>query len=441
MAALRKALLLLAAALLVWRIAATGMAAHYAERLKGGDREAAGKALAWSPRQPEALYRLAADSRGQSPDATAGDLRRAFAENPADTRPLLAMASLTEARGEPERAEALLRAAVALAPSDPRVHKRAAAFWVARGEVERSLRHWSRALENDPSQRKDLFPLLLKLAEDPRTRAAFKPLADEPPSWWADFFAQVASDAQDPGSVRELYDLRRASPQAPVSPPERRAYVARLKKDGVVAAAYVDWINGLTREQRARLALLYDGGFELEPGNWGFGWEFRSTPRALVDRARSYGVDGETALHLLFDNHEGVFQAVSQSLFLDPGRFRLTGKVRTDSLQTDGGLKWVVRCLLRERADLGESERFLGSNEWRDFAFEFEVPATCILQEIRLISAGTRTFEHKITGGAWFDRLAIRKMAKLAAANGSHAASPSPTPSESTIAESPKKAD
>ena len=69
-----------------------------------------------------------------------------------------------------------------------------------------------------------------------------------------------------------------------------------------------------------------------------------------------------------------------------------------------------LRCLLPDTQDLGESERFLGSNEWRDFGFEFEVPEACRMQEIRLESAGKRPVEHKIDGGAWFDRLAIRRV-------------------------------
>jgi hypothetical protein len=84
--------------------------------------------------------------------------------------------------------------------------------------------------------------------------------------------------------------------------------------------------------------------------------------------------------------------------------------VRTESLETQGGLKWVLRCLVPDTRSLGESERFLGSNEWRDFGFEFEVPEACRMQEIRLESAGKRPFEHKIDGGAWFDRLAVRRV-------------------------------
>jgi hypothetical protein len=272
------------------------------------------------------------------------------------------------------------------------------------------MRHWSFALEADPKLRDQVFPILLALAEDPSTRPAFKPFATAPPSWWEAFFAEVAKRALDVEPARLLFALRRESAQAPVTEQERQTYVSRLTKDGRISEAYIEWVNGLDRGQRAQLGLIHDGGFELEPSNWGFDWHVRSTPKALVDRARTYGIDGDQALHVLFERQEQRFADVYQPLFLDPGLYRLTGRVRTDSLDTQGGLKWTLRCLLPEAMDLAESERFLGANEWRDFGVEFQVPESCVLQEIRLVSAGKRPFEHKIAGGAWFDRMAIRKL-------------------------------
>ena len=406
-------LLIAVVALLVWRIASIGMSSHYVELLKEGEDRVATKALVWNDRQPEALYRQAIARRDADPETALRQLARAYAENPADARSLMAMADIAQVQGDQARADALVDTAVGLMPVDPRVQKGAASYWVSQGELEKAMKHWSLALESDASARKQLFPILLKLAEDPRTRFAFKPLAVSPPTWWNSFFAEVSKRAFDVETVRLLYSLRLESPRVPLTEPERKAYVARLKKEGMISEAFIHWANGLSSEQRAQLGLLYAGGFELEPHNWGFDWHLRSGRGALIDRARTYGVDGDQALHILFNRHTGQFQGVFQSLFLDPAPYRLTGRVRTDSLETKGGLKWVLRCLHPDTMDLGESERFLGSNQWRSFDFEFQVPASCALQEIRLVSTGKRAFEHEITGGAWFDRMAIRKIPKL----------------------------
>lgn len=411
----RRLLLLAVAGLILWRVAALGLSAHYVERIRAGDPAAAGKALAWSG-QPEALLTQGLGLREKDPEGARALLGRAYAENPADARPLIALVALARAQGDQAQAGALTQAAVGLVPADPWIQRQVAKHWASQGDIEKALRHWSLSMEADPNAKQQILRILLALAEDPRTVPAFKPFAAAPPTWWEAFFAEVAKRALDVEPVRLLYAMRREATQASVTEAERQTYVARLRRDGRIAEAYIEWVNGLSRAQRSQLGLLHDGGFELEPTNWGFDWHLRSTPKALIDRARIYGIDGDKAIHLLFDRQEGRFADVYQPLFLDLGSYRLSGRVRTDSLETQGGLKWILRCLAPEATNLGESERFLGSNEWRDFGFEFQVPESCGLQEIRLESAGRRAFEHKISGGAWFDRMAIRRLPNPAAA-------------------------
>ena len=406
----RRGLLLALTALLIWRVAALGLSTHYVERVEAGDPGSATKALAWSGRQPEALLEQAAAMREKDPSGTRALLVRAYAENPANTRALTSLAAMAQGEGNSEEAAVLLGAAVGLTPSDPRIHRRAARLWAAQGDLDRALHHWSLSIEVDTSGRAQIFPILLRVAQDPGTATALRPLAEAHPDWWQAFFAELAKRSHEIEPVRVFYAWRRESTQAPVTEAERKTYVARLIRDAAVSEAYIEWVNGLGRPQRAQLGLLYNGGFELEATNWGFDWHLRGSATARIERARIYGMDGEKSLHLLFSRHQGRFANAFQPLLLDPGVYRLTGRVRIESLETQGGLKWVLRCLLPDTQDLGESERFLGSNEWRDFGFEFEVPEACRMQEIRLESAGKRHVEHKIDGGAWFDRLAIRRV-------------------------------
>jgi len=410
---LRRFLLIAVVALLVWRIVSSGMSSHYVESLRDGDDNAANKALAWNPRQPEALYRRASALREADPQTAVQLLLQAYAENPANAHPLIALMGIYQAQDDSSRADTLADSAVRLMPADPWVRRQVANHWITRGDLQSAMEHWSVALEADPSIRAQLFPVLMKLAEEPSTRAVFKSIAASPPSWWNAFFTEVSKRASDVETVRLLYSLRHEFSRMPLTEPERKAYVARLKKDGLISEAYIHWANGLNRDQRAQLGLLFNGGFEFEPSGWGFDWHIRSRHNALIDRAQTYGLDGDKALHLLFKRHKGRFRAVFQPLFLDPGPYRLSGRVRTDSLETKGGLKWIVRCLYPEEKGLGESERFLGTNQWRSFDFELQVPESCLLQEIRLESSGKRSFEHEITGGAWFDRMAIRRISTL----------------------------
>lgn len=405
-------LLVLGAAFVVWRSVAVGLSGHFAERLNHADGEAAQKALAWAPNQPEAAVAAAMVDLSGNPSAVRERLQRIYWQDPSSPRPLLVLADLARRAGDDGRADALVEQATRLSPANPGVLLQAARYWAEQGQLERALGYWSDALTADPGLRNEIFPVLLSLVEDPRTRAVFRPLADAPPSWWDGFFAEVARRALEVETLRALYGLRRAS-GVPLSPDERRAYVERLQREGRITEAYLVWVNGLAPEERRHLGLLFDGGFELEPSQAGFGWRAPRTRRVELRQGATFGIEGSQALHLRFARREGQFRHLYQRLYLDPGNYRISGKVRPDGLETFGGLRWRVSCLLPERQDLGESERFLGASDWRRFAFEVAVPEDCRYQEIRLVSSGRRSFEHRLAGEIWLDGMAIRKIAEL----------------------------
>jgi tetratricopeptide (TPR) repeat protein len=411
-----RALLILAAGFLAWRIIVLGLSSQGLEQLKEGDTAAAERVLSLLPRHPEALYRQALALLPTNAIGAEAQLAEAYRRDPTQARPLLALAELALTRDEAERADALVTQAVKLEPAEAMIHRRAAIYWLKRGQMERGLQHLSLALVARPQAHQDLLDIFMRIAEDHTTRMALGPLAQDPPAWWPSFFERLAQRALDVETVRFVYGLRTRASRTPVTPEERQAYLQRLLKDGLIAEAYLTWVNGLTTAERGHMGLLHNGGFELPLGKAGFDW--RSIPhRQVVARtAATFGVGGERALPMVFRNQEGAFHHLRQSLFLDPGTYRLSGKVRSESLASQGGLRWTLRCLQPREAVLGESERFLGSEKWRGFRVDFEVPEDCRLQEIRLESAGKRDFEQRISGEIWFDDLAIRRSTGLTAA-------------------------
>lgn len=79
-------------------------------------------------------------------------------------------------------------------------------------------------------------------------------------------------------------------------------------------------------------------------------------------------------------------------------------------------MKWTLSCLLPDSKILGEGSRYLGSSDWREFDLYFEVPETCIYQQLTLVSGGTRAFEQKLDGILWLDDLKIARAATIDAA-------------------------
>ena len=411
-----RGLVILIAGFLAWRIIVSGLAGHALEQLRNGDTAAAQRILGIMPGQPEALYQEAMALLPTDGVGAEVQLANAYRRNPARARPLMALADLALARDELERADALVEAAVKLEPANHAIHRGAAVFWLNRGQLELGLQHLSQTLEAWPGPNQDLLDIFVRFAEDPAIRIALKPLAQNPPPWWPAFFQRLAQRALNVDAVRFAYGLSTLTSQTPVTPEERQAYIQRLVKESLITEAYLTWVNGLSPAERKHMGLLHNGSFELPLGKEVFDWQWSPHRQVVVRTAATVGVAGERALQLIFRGQKGRFQHLHQALYLDPGTYRLSGKVQLDSLTSQGGLRWTLRCLQPRQVVLGESDRFLGSEKWRGFKLDFEVPEDCQLQEIRLESAGRVSLEQKISGEIWFDDLAVRRTTGLTAA-------------------------
>jgi hypothetical protein len=408
-----RALLGLGALGLAWGSLVNGLAGYYADRVATGDTAMIDHALGWQSDQSSALFLKALKVLPDDPSSGERLLEDAYRANPSDPRPLIALAERSLEKGDIERSEALIELGGRLAPVDPSVQLAVAAYWGQRGRYDRMLAHWSMTLEADGTKRTLLFPDLLRMAESPEYRELLGTMAASPPSWWTDYFRYVARNALDTDTVRFLYTLRRQSTREPPTPDERSVYVERLQKDGAIAEAYVVWVSGLDETKRRQLGLLYDGGFELPIEGGGFGWRIVSNAYFSAEPVATLGSNGRAALRLRFRAFEGPFRHLSQPLFLDAGQYRLSGRVRVDSLASQGGVKWTVSCRLPDSKILGEGSRYLGSSDWRDFELYFEVPEACIYQQLTLVSGGTRAFEQKLDGTLWLDDLKIARAATI----------------------------
>jgi len=390
-----------------WQIVATGISRHFIDHLRDGDASAVEQVLTWQPSHPQALLAKARQQLQVDGADPMPLLQQAYTRNPTDPEPVILAARLLADDEHFERTDALMEAAVALAPATPWVHRDAAAYWATRGELERTVTHISTALEADIKLRGELFPVLITVADDPQLRAQLEPIAASPPSWWNRFFAEAARKMDNLDALRWLYNLRRASTDAPLSAEERAAYVSRLQRDQRIDEAYVVWVSGLSAREREELGLLFNGSFELPLSQQGFGWRSLRNDHAIVRQLTTAGTSGNQALRIQFRAHDERFRHLVQPLFLDPGSYQLTGRVRSDSFESKGGLRWEIRCLAPTSGMLASGARVPEMREWQDFELDFEVPESCTYQQVRLMSAGRLPFELKLRGDIWFDDLRI----------------------------------
>ncbi len=204
------ALLGLAAALLAWRIVVTNMAELH---LQSEEKDAARFALSWDKTNAQALFSEGLRIGKANPAQAITYLSAAIRNNPTDGPSYAAIARLKEDSGDLAAAEKAMQAAAQMAPRRVDVQLEAARFWFRRGEVERAMKHMDVVLTFGDSLRDELFPDLLKLAEDPATREiAHAKLLKQRVAWLPQFFSYAAANATNVDTLRALFQMQAAGP-------------------------------------------------------------------------------------------------------------------------------------------------------------------------------------------------------------------------------------
>lgn len=259
-------LLGLVAALLAWRIVVTNMAEFF---IRGDEQDAAARALSWDGTNAQALFSEGLRSARTNPARAINYLSAAVRNNPTDGPSYAALARLKEESGNLAEAGLAMQAAAQMAPRRVDVQMEAAGFWFRRGDIARAMKHMDVVLTFGDSLHGDLFPDLLKLAEDPATReTAYAILLKQPVAWWPQFFNYAAVKANSVETLRALFQMQAGGPNL-VTTDGLRAYLQRLQRDNLWIESYFVWLNHLRKDQLNAVGNLFNGGFEGEISNLG----------------------------------------------------------------------------------------------------------------------------------------------------------------------------
>jgi tetratricopeptide (TPR) repeat protein len=390
---------------LAWRIVILGMANQAA--LENHEPETA---LGWYAHHPRAHLDLGLRDLQSRPEEALPHLRAAIEANPAESRSYAALGQLLEKAGAAEPARKAMETAALMGPQRSDVQMDVTVYWMRQGKFPRALQHWNTVLRHQPALRDRLFPYLLKGAEDPANQPAFEALLKQPVPWWSGFFIHAASHAVRPETVQRLFSLSRKGANA--LPPEAfGAYLTRLQKDGDWTVAWFVWLSSLSKEGLAQSGHVYNGSFEIPPSNMGFDWIYRQSPAVAMETASTYGTTGERALHLVFRGLRIRFEHLHQYLLLPAGTYYLQGRARPDNLKAAQGMQWSLYCF-GKKEPLTVTDRFSDTDQWIRFRSQFTVPAGCPVQILRLELAGRIALDYDVSGGIWFDDLAIEQVGR-----------------------------
>jgi hypothetical protein len=399
-------LVIIAARMLVY-----GVSDYFLPAAYDGDDAATDIVLSWHADSAKGLYLKAKQLETADPQQASQLLYRALHHNPADVRPLAVLARIMAAQNSVEDADHLMTLASNEMPANKSLHLRAANYWIERLELDKALHAWHLALSIDPGLGSQLFPVFIRVLENPQIQQSILSFALKPPSWWERFVAYAAANAQQPSTALLLYNYRGQS-RIPLSHQERQYLVQRSIRDEQWKQAYLIWVEGLTSAQRRSLAGVYDGSFEHTRDEQPFGWQLMSSRYTKTQVRPSYGVDGQSVLMVKFDKEEIRYQHLFQRLLLPSGEYLFTANKRTQNLAGRGRLKWFVRCSSANGRIVGESRPLLPSMEWEPMQFSFTVPdsADCLSQVIRLESIGKHPFDHKLSGVLWIDNINVGRI-------------------------------
>jgi hypothetical protein len=372
-------------------------------------------ALRWAPRLPVAL-----DQRAQKELKTPGgdiDAAQDWAQQALRGRPLddlspFLLGIVAERKGNAARAKALIAAAGARTRRNLGTQ-----LWlfehafIARDYAD-ALPHADAMFRVEPRLITPVFPTIAAFTTDPRGLEALADFLTTDPPWRQWVVQSLANRLYDKSHLDRLYSILSDS-RSPPTMDELRSYFTRLIKDGRYDVAYRKWRASLPAPQQSDDRLPYNGDFKAPIDDIPFNWVIRPIAGAQIGIVAPDDAKGK-ALRVQFSGARVIFQNVSQLVLLPPGRYRLSGRVKTGNLKTSRGLWWHIFCASGTHANLVHTDLVSGNVSWRSFQADFEVPAEgCRVQQLRLELPARIAPEREIEGQVWYQDIRITPVSRV----------------------------
>ena len=411
-----------------WRWAAIGFAIPMAAWLcyAGAKHEWASRAASsanpddWlraaqiEPGNAETWYRL---GRYRQLDFENADLtlavtyyRRAVELNPRSAYEKLDLAGALEMSGQDAEAEKYFRAAQDNYPASAEVAWRYGNFLLRQGRLPESYAQIHRAAVADPA----LIPLAVSRGWNSSGDASVvldKILPPTPSAHWEAlaFFLQ----AREALAAVEVWN-RLLALKFPIEWTRVFGLIDTLISQDLFDQAETVWRQALVAGEAplppsAGGSLVFDGGFENEPTNGGFGWRLQTVPGAEFTFDTAERHSGARSLRIVFDGSQNLyFEQVVQYVLVQPRtRYRFEAFLRTDGISTNSGIGFAIHNP-RTTGDIsviipGET----GTQPWTLKEAEFTTGPETRLLRIAIRRAPSGRIYNKLRGTVWVDDVAL----------------------------------
>ncbi len=159
----------------------------------------------------------------------------------------------------------------------------------------------------------------------------------------------------------------------------------------------------------ANPSLVWDGGFESELLNGGFGWRELPITGADVDFDTGTDHSGARSLRVTFDGTANLdFQHLVQFVPVEPrSRYRFSAFLRTEGISTDSGIRFLIRNVYPPTEAFVLTPDLVGTQPWSLQEAEFTTGPETRLVLIAVRRVPSRKLDNKLQGTVWVDDVSL----------------------------------
>jgi tetratricopeptide (TPR) repeat protein len=398
----------------VWFCYAGGkhaLASHYAASTNFQDWE---RATRIEPDNPETWYRL---GRFRQIDFDNEDLplaisyyRRALQINPNSPYYKLDLASALETAGNNDEADREFQAAQAAYPVSAEVSWKYGNFLLRRNRLPEAYAQIHHAVVADPTR----IPLAISRVwhSDPDVHLLLDQVLPDTPEGYSDAVAFLAGEQNPTAAAQAWNRLVAKDPHTDW----KRSFVLT---DMLVAQEKFDQAEAVWRQAVAMDAgtasgysgnsLVYNGGFERDIADGGFGWRLTETLGVDFDYDPDEKHSGSRSGRLTFDGSKNLsYVGLSQFVLVAPGtRYRFQGFLRTDQISTESGIRFEILDPKNPKDLDVFTTNETGTIPWTMEQAEFTTGPQTHMIAVRVARKPSERLDNKIRGSAWLDDVSL----------------------------------
>jgi tetratricopeptide (TPR) repeat protein len=335
--------------------------------------------------------------------------RNAVRDNPRSSHYWIDLGNALQQAGHPTEAREAYKEAVANYPSSARVKWAYGNFLFLQNDSADGIEQLRQAILIDPKLR----PLAISRCwqTDPNVNVLLNELLPPQPAAYIaalDFLASI----QETDAALKVWD-RLVALGRPFPLRSTFSFFDEMIQEGRAAEGKRLWqqaydVNGLAYDPTGHSA-VWNGGFEHDIANGGFGWRIWEGNGFLVQPDAEVAHSGRRSMRIDFGGGANAdFYHLFQYVPVEPGKkYHLSAWLRTKAVSTDSG----IRFLLEDANGNGTAglltPSITGTTPWTRVEADIESGPKSHVLKLQVRRLQSQQFDNRIEGTAWVDDVSL----------------------------------